>query len=358
MEKGRHCVDLFPFSLTDRKITTIRKASAFAILAAALYALNMPFSKLLLATVPPLYLSSFLYLGAGLGMLLIWLGSNRSTKKKIAPISQEERPFIIGMILLDILAPALLMFGLRSTAAANASLLNNFEIVGTSLIALIIFKENISPKLWTAIIFVTAASVLLSLDTSAAFRFSTGSLLVLGASLAWGLENNFTRRLSNRSSSDIVIMKGFGSGFGSFVLAIATRETFPQLWMIPVTLALGFVAYGLSINFYIKAQKDLGAAKVSAYYAFAPFIGVAFSLLLFPGKPNISFWLGLILMSLATWLLINDTIGVQHTHEHTHQHIVIHMTAQGAREVSETYAHTHFHAHKHEAEEFHEHTHS
>lgn len=356
-EKGRRYADLFLPNFGE-KIDTIRKASLLAILAAALYALNMPFSKMLLAEVAPLFLSAFLYLGAGLGMLLLWLATNRSDHKKFAPIRAEEKPFIIGMILLDILAPALLLFGLRNTHAANASLLNNFEIVGTSLIALMIFKESISPKLWTAILLVTAASILLSLDTSAAFHFSTGSLLVLGASLAWGLENNFTRRLSNRSSSDIVIMKGFGSGFGSLILAIATREAFPRLWVVPVILALGFVAYGLSINFYIKAQKDLGAAKTSTYYAFAPFIGVGFSLLLFPGKPNLSFWLGLILMGVATWLLINDSIGVQHTHEHTHQHIVTHITAQGPREVSETYAHTHFHAHENESEEFHEHSHS
>jgi len=341
-----------------KKLTIIQKASIFAILAAALYALNMPFSKLLLAEVPPLTLSAFLYLGAGLGMLLLRLFSNRTKKEKISPIEPEERPFIIGMILLDILAPALLMFGLRSTAAANASLLNNFEIVGTSLIALMIFKESISPKLWIAITLVTVSSILLSLDTSTAFRFSTGSLLVLGASLAWGLENNFTRRLSNRSSSDIVILKGLGSGFGSLVLAIATRETFPQLWLVLVTLMLGFVAYGLSINYYVKAQKDLGAAKTSAYYAFAPFIGVAFSLLLFPGKPNLNFWLGLILMGVATWFLINDSIGIQHTHEHTHQHLVTRMTAQGPKEVAETYTHSHFHAHENESEEYHLHPHS
>lgn len=342
----------------QKKLTTIQKASLFAILAAGLYALNMPFSKLLLAEVPPLTLSAFLYLGAGLGMLLLRFFSNHFKKVKISPIEQEEKPFIIGMILLDILAPALLMFGLRSTAAANASLLNNFEIVGTSLIALMIFKESISPKLWTAIVLVTVSSILLSLDTSAAFRFSTGSLLVLGASLAWGLENNYTRCLSNRSSSDIVIIKGLGSGLGSLLLAIATQESFPQFWLIPLILLLGFVAYGLSINFYVKAQKDLGAAKTSTYYAITPFIGVVFSLLLFPGKPNLNFWLGLILMGLATWFLINDSIGVQHTHEHTHQHYVTRMTAQGPKEVAETYTHAHFHAHENESEEFHEHSNS
>ena len=342
----------------EKKITTIQQASLFAILAAVLYALNMPFSKLLLAEVPPLTLSAFLYLGAGLGMLLLRFFSNHSKLVKISAIEQEERPLVIGMVLLDILAPALLMFGLRSTLAANASLLNNFEIVGTSLVALMIFKESISPKLWTAIVLITVSSILLSLDTSAAFRFSTGSLLVLGASLAWGLENNFTRCLSNRSSSDIVIIKGLGSGLGSLLLAIATRESFPQPWLIPLILLLGFVAYGLSINFYVKAQKNLGAAKTSAYYAFAPFIGVAFSLFLFPGKPNLSFWLGLIMMGVATWFLINDSIGVQHTHEHTHQHNVTCMTAQGPKEVAESFTHSHFHPHENESEEFHKHYHS
>lgn len=341
-----------------KNISTIRKASLFAILAAALYALNMPLSKLMLAKMPPLYMAAFLYLGAGLGMTIFRFGSSRSEKQKIEPVSPEERPFIIGMILLDILAPALLMFGLRSTHAANASLLNNFEIVATSLIALIIFNEIISLKVWVALILVTVSSIMLSLDSSTTFSFSIGSLLVLGASLVWGFENNFTRRLSNRNSLEIVIIKGIGSGFGSLALAIMTREPFPQLWLIPVTLLLGFIAYGLSINYYVKAQKDLGAAKTSAYYAIAPFIGVAFSLILLPEKLNGTFWFGLFLMGAATWFLVNDSIGVQHTHEHTHQHLVTQLTAQGPKEIMETYSHYHFHAHKNESEDAHEHPHT
>lgn len=317
----------------------------------------MPFAKLLLAQVPPLYMAAFLYLGAGLGMLLLWIFSRKNTNDRIDPISQEERPFILGMIVLDIIAPALLMFGLRSTLAANASLLNNFEIVATSLIALMVFKEAISKKLWVGITFVTLASILLSLDGSSSFKFSTGSLLVLGASLAWGLENNFTRRLSNRSSSDIVIIKGLGSGLGSLILALVTRENFPTPWLITLTMSLGFVAYGLSINYYVKAQKDLGAAKTSAYYAFAPFLGVAFSLLLFPEMPKLTFWLGLLLMALATWFLITDTIGVQHTHEHSHTRLITLHTAQGTQEVLEEYQHSHFHAHGQESEAAHEHSH-
>ena len=206
--------------ISRKNTSNLREATAFAFLAAALYALNMPFSRLLLGSVEPLYMAAFLYLGAGLGMLGLWYFRTEPKDRTFAPIVKDEKPFILGMVLLDILAPALLMFGLRSTLAANASLLNNFEIVATSLIALVLFKEAISRRLWIGIVLVTLASVLLSLEGFSAFKFSGGSLLILAASTAWGLENNFTRKLSNRTSSDIVIIKGIGSGLGSLTLAL------------------------------------------------------------------------------------------------------------------------------------------
>lgn len=115
----------------------------FAILAAVLYALNSPLSKLLLEDVPPTMMASFLYLGAGLGMFAVGMFrkiSGRESKEQ--PLTRAELPFTIGMIVLDIAAPIFLMLGLRCTTAENASLLNNFEIVATSLIALFIFKEQ------------------------------------------------------------------------------------------------------------------------------------------------------------------------------------------------------------------------
>jgi len=172
--------------LSRKNTSNLREATAYAFLAAALYALNMPFSRLLLDSVEPLYMAAFLYLGAGLGMLGMWLLRTKPKARVFAPIEKDEKPYILGMVLLDILAPALLMFGLRSTLAANASLLNNFEIVATSLIALILFKEAISRRLWIGIVLVTLASVLLSLESFSAFRFSSGSLLILAASTTWG----------------------------------------------------------------------------------------------------------------------------------------------------------------------------
>ena len=345
-------------SMFSRKNTnSLRQATVFAFLAAALYALNMPFSRLLLGSVEPLFMAAFLYLGAGLGMLGLWYFSTAKTERVIGPIKIDEKPYILGMVLLDILAPALLMFGLRSTLAANASLLNNFEIVATSLIALVLFKEAISRKLWIGIALVTLASVLLSLEGFSAFRFSTGSLLILAASTAWGLENNFTRKLSNRTSSDIVIIKGIGSGFGSLTLALLTRESFPQAGFILLTMLLGFVAYGLSINFYVKAQKQLGAAKTSAYYAIAPFLGVIFSFLIFRALPVPTFWVGLILMAAATWFLITDTISIQHTHPHKHHKVNDRSNVDDGVPALVEYDHTHFHAHQRENEEDHDHLH-
>jgi drug/metabolite transporter (DMT)-like permease len=343
--------------LSRKKSNSLREATAFAFLAAALYALNMPFSRLLLGSVEPLYMAAFLYLGAGLGMLGLWYFRTEPKNRVFAPIVKDEKPYILGMVLLDILAPALLMFGLRSTLAANASLLNNFEIVATSLIALLLFKEAISRKLWIGIVLVTLASVLLSLEDFSAFRFSSGSLLILAASTAWGLENNFTRKLSNRTSSDIVIIKGIGSGLGSLILALLTREAFPQVGFILLTMLLGFVAYGLSINYYVKAQMQLGAAKTSAYYAIAPFLGVIFSFLIFQALPMISFWVGLILMAAATWFLITDTISIQHTHLHKHTKIEVKSVGGDLVPDMVEYTHSHFHAHLREDEEGHDHSH-
>ena len=281
-------------------------ATFFAILAAALYAINIPLSKILLQHVSPTMMAAFLYLGAGIGLFIY--GKITKKREHSESLTKAELPYTIGMILLDIAAPILLMLGLGSTNSANASLLNNFEIVATSCIAFLIFKEMISKRLTLAIILVTIASIMLSFEGKGSFEFNTGSLLVLAASCCWGLENNCTRMLSSKSSVQITTIKGLFSGLGSLIVALIVGENIPEIiWMIAV-LILGFVAYGLSINFYIKAQKHLGAAKTSAYYSVAPFLGVFFGIVLLNETPCIQFYIGLIIMIIAIVLMIKDTI--------------------------------------------------
>lgn len=336
---------------------TKNMAAFFAIAAAALYAVNVPLSKILLTYVDTVMMAGLLYLGAGIGMLVYVLSRKVSGKGVMKePLTRKELPYTIAMVVLDIAAPILLMCGVARTSSANVSLLNNFEIVATAWIALLLFGEKISRKLWIAISLITVASILLSFEGNGAFVFNQGSLCVLGACIFWGLENNCTRMLSNKSSEEIVIIKGIFSGAGSVVIALARGESFPAVPWLCAVLLLGFVAYGLSINFYIMAQKELGAAKTSAYYSTAPFLGVLFSMVLLGERPGIQFYAAFTILLVSTVLIIRDNIAIQHTHEHTHVHTHEHRHGN----LVHTHEHSHIHSHQHihgEDTEDHEHTH-
>ena len=291
-------------SKNSRKIATV-----FAILAAALYAINIPLSKVFLEHVGATMMAAHLYLGAGLGMLLYQsIAKKIGKKEKKESLTKNELPYTFAMVVLDIVAPILLMIGISKTNSANVSLLNNFEIVATSLIALVIFKEVISKRLWFAIVLVTVASVILGFEGNDAFVFNEGSLFVTGACICWGFENNCTKMLSNKSSEEIVSIKGLFSGLGSFIVALLIGERVPAIEWIIAVLLLGFVSYGLSINLYIMAQKDLGAAKTSAYYSIAPFLGVAFSMILLRERPGLQFYVAMGIMIISTVIMMKDTL--------------------------------------------------
>lgn len=311
----------------------------YALLAAVFYALNMPLSKCLLERIQPMFLASFLYLGAGVGIGIIYLFSDQ--KNAGDKLTKRDLPYTLGMIVLDIAAPILLMLGLKTAAASSASLLNNFEIVATALIALLLFRERITLRLWGGIILITAASVLLSVEDESSFSFSGGSLLILAAACCWGLENNCTRQISERNSYEIVTIKGVCSGLGSLVIAFAAGEQLPAPLPILGAMLLGFIAYGLSISFYIRAQKGLGAAKTSAYYAVAPFAGAALSFLVLRESFSRYYLAALIIMLAGSVLVLVDTLLLHHQHLHTH---VITHTHDGSTHTH-TFTHEHGHAH-------------
>ena len=291
----------------EQNKTTQARAVGFAILAAALYALNAPLSKVLLGQVPARMMAALLYLGAGAGMLLLRLMQKSMGKSSAeAPLTRKELPYTVAMVVLDVAAPIFLMLGLTGTSAASASLLNNFEIVATSMIALAIFRERISGRLWLAIGLVTLSSIVLSLEGGGSLQFSLGSLLVLLACCCWGLENNCTRALSEKDPLEIVVVKGFGSGLGAMIVALVCGEHLPALLPALGALALGFVAYGLSIFFYIYAQRTLGAAKTSTWYAISPFIGVGLSLVIFRQIPGLMFWVALAIMAAGAYFAATD----------------------------------------------------
>jgi drug/metabolite transporter (DMT)-like permease len=145
-----------------------------------------------------------------------------------------------------------------------------------------------------------------TLEDITALRFSVGSLFILLACICWGVENNCTRKLSAKDPLEIVLLKGIFSGTGSVIIGFCLGERLTSLWSVLAVLAVGFVAYGLSIFFYVYAQRILGAARTSAYYAIAPFIGTLLSLLIFREMPPVTYFIALLLMIIGAWLCAND----------------------------------------------------
>ena len=331
------------------------KAIMFAFLAAVFYAINVPISKVLLQHVGPTTMAALLYLGAGIGIGIMSL-FNKKDREKAESLTKAELPYIVGMIVLDIAAPIFLMLGISYGSSANASLLGNFEIVATTVIALILFKEAVTKRLWLAIGLITLSSILLSFEGTDSFHFSYGSLLVIMATVCWGLENNCTRELSSKSTYQIVMLKGLCSGLGALVIALIKRESFPGIGYIAIALALGFVAYGLSIFMYVRAQNVLGAAKTSAYYAVNPLIGALLAFVFLSESLSWMYVIALIVMVIGSALVVVDTLIRQHDHEHQHAFTHTHGGSTHTHTVRHSHVHKHYlteekHRHRHSIEE-------
>ena len=282
------------------------KAIFLALAAALCYSINIPLSKLLLENAGSCMTAGFLYLGAGIsiGMLSLLKGG-----KKKAKLTRKDLPYTIGMVVLDIAAPIFLMLGLRGASASLATLINNFEIVATSLIAAVFFRERITGRGWASIALITLSTVVLSLSGSGDWRVSPPLLLVLLATVCWGLENNCTRMISSKDTGEIVTIKGLFSGTGSVIVAILTGESFPEVKYIILTLLLGSVAYGLSIFLYIKAQNIIGAASTSSFYAVNPFLGSLLSFVILREAITPNYVTALIIMIAGTSLMVRDTLS-------------------------------------------------
>jgi drug/metabolite transporter (DMT)-like permease len=333
----------------------VKKAAAiaYAVLAAILYAINMPFSKLLLAKIQPTLLASFLYFGVGIGIGLLYLLGRHRRQAGEERLSGTDIPYAIGMVALDIAAPIFLMMGLASATAANASLLNNFEIVATAVVALVVFKEAISPRLWAAITLITLSSILLSFKDWTSLHFSYGSIFILAAAVCWGFENNCTRKISSKNTYQIVMLKGIFSGLGSLLIAMIQGERLPQLRYIALAMLLGFIAYGVSIFLYVRAQKELGAAKTSAFYAIAPFVGALLSFVIL--KESISDYclIALLIMLAGSALVVVDTLIRNHAHLHTHTLVHSHDGSTHSHVIEHSHIHNHLisnekHIHHHQ----------
>lgn len=279
-------------------------AMTSALFSAILFAFCIPFAKILSNSVPSAIMGSLLYLGAGIGILITLIINQGKPNLKL---TKKEIPYTIAMVLLDISAIILLMFGILKTTGANASLLGNFELVATTLTAFLFFRETVSKRLFIAILLITVASIILTFEGSGSFIFNFGSVLVLLSCICWGLENNCTRMLSSKDTRQITIIKGCFSGLGGLIIAFIIGETLPEIKWVILTLLLGFISYGVSVSLYIYAQRFLGATKTGAIFSTAPFLGMIFSLIILEEKPLPQFYIALLIMVIGVVLVIRDT---------------------------------------------------
>ncbi len=288
----------------------IKSAIWLAFLSATLYALYPPIAKLMIHGVGPAMLSALLYLGTGLGLSLMAPLIHRfQAPGTRSPYSRTDIPMLTWVILLNILAAILMNWGIRLTSAASISLLSNFEIVATTALASLFFHERVRFKLWLAIMMIFIASCLLSVHSFANLTISVGAVLAILATVCWGIENNFTSALSSKDPLELTIIKGWGVGLGSLIVAAVQREAVPSLTIILVALVLGLLSFGISIFFYVSAQSVIGAARTSAYYAVAPFISVIISLIFLHESITGSFIVALILMAFGTYLVTKATFS-------------------------------------------------
>lgn len=303
---------------------TIRSASP-ALAAALLFGASTPLAKLLVGDMSPLLLAGLLYLGSGLGLgLLVLVRRARNAEAaKAMRIPGRELPWLLGAILSGgVIGPALLMWGLVQTDGATASLLLNVEGVLTAVVAWLVFKENADRHIVLGMLAIVGGGVLLSWEPGGA-ALSTGALLIVGACLAWAIDNNLTRKVSSNDAMLVACLKGLIAGMCNTGLALAFGATLPSLPAIGSSMLVGFLGYGLSLTLFVVGLRTLGTARTGAYFSVAPLFGVVISLALWPQPPSALFWAAAALMALGVWLHVRERHEHRHTHEpleHAHQH--------------------------------------
>ncbi len=333
----------------------------YALGAAILFGASTPFAKLLLTDVSPVLLAGLLYLGSGVG-LSVWLLARsrvRGSDATEAPLKRADAPWLAGSIVFGgVLGPMLLMVGLATTPAADASLLLNLEGVFTALLAWFVFRENFDRRIAVGMACITAGGVVLSWAGSPTREPAWGTLAIAGACLAWGIDNNLTRNVSAGDPVQIAAIKGLVAGVVNTALGLTLGATVPEGATIAAAGVVGLLGYGVSLTCFVLALRYLGTARTGAYFSLAPFVGAVLSLLLFRQWLTVELLSAAALMGVGLWLHLTERHEHVHrhepqSHEHAHSHDEHHQHAHG---VNDPPGEPHSHPHAHTAQQ-HSHAH-
>jgi len=327
-------------------------AAAPALAAAVLFGASTPFAKRLLGDVDPWMLAGLLYLGSGLGLGVLSLarrGLSHGPAAEASP-SRSDLPWLAAVVLLGgALGPLLLMLGLRHTPAATASLLLNAEGLATMLIAWLVFRENADRRILLGAGAILAGAAILSWRAGS-LDGGWGTLLILGACLAWGIDNNLSRRLSAVDPVRIAMIKGLAAGAVNLALALIHGAAWPRPLPILQAGLLGFFGYGVSLVLFMRALRGLGAARTGAYFSLAPFIGAIIAVSLFGEPLTARLLVAAGLMGLGLYLHLAERHEHEHAHEtmhhdHAHVHDAHHDHRHGP-DVPAGEPHSHEHTHR------------
>ena len=328
-----------------------RQAVLYALASAALFGASTPAAKLLVGSVHPVLLAGLLYCGAGGGVALLrrllppgMLGAPE------AALTRAELPWLAGAIGAGgVVGPVLLMLGLSRTGAAAASLLLSLEGAATALMAWFIFHENFDRRIALGMILLVCGAVVLSWTEAPTLEGMTGPLAILGACLAWGLDNNLTRKVSLADPLQIVQLKGLSAGPFNLVLGLAAGAAMPALSSVALAGFVGFLGYGVSLALFVLALRHLGTARTGAYFSTAPFLGSAAAVVALGEPLTAQLAIAGCLMAAGVWLHVTEHHEHEHVHEplahaHPHVHDEHHQHAHSASDPPGE-PHTHFHAH-------------
>jgi drug/metabolite transporter (DMT)-like permease len=335
--------------MTEHSHSPLWPGVPLALASAALFGAAMPLSKVLLGGVDPQVLAGLLYFGAGIGLAIVHLARAAiGLSAPEAPLRRADLPWLAAVIVFGgVLGPLLLMLGLDRTDAASGSLLLNLEGIATMAIAWLVFRENVDRRLLAGAAAIVLGVAVLSYEGQLA-SLNLGAVLIAGACLAWGIDNNLTRRLSSSDPVMIAMIKGLAAGAINLGIGLARGGAMPPVSAAGLACIAGFFGVGVSLALFVLALRHLGAARTGAYYALAPFIGAVISVLFLGDDITLKLLIAAALMAVGLWLHLTERHAHEHghgdlEHEHAHVHDAHH---QHAHDVLVVEPHTHWHSHK------------
>lgn len=342
-----------------------------ALASAVLFGTSTPFAKLLLGDgLSPLLLAGLLYLGSGVGLAVVYAGRRAfGWASAEAPLRRTDLPWLALVVLTGgAIGPVLLMLGLTSTPASSAALLLNLEALATMAIAWLAFRENVDRKLLAGAAAILAGAILLSWQGGPK-GVGFGAIAIVGACVAWGIDNNLTRKLSTADPVQIALLKGFVAGAVNCALALTLGDELLGIVEVGAAALVGFLGYGVSLVLFVLGLRYLGAARTGAYFSTAPFIGAVLGIAMFGEELTARFIGAGLLMAIGVYLHLSEVHEHEHEHEvmeheHRHVHDAHHQHPHGSEDpVGEPHSHWHRHAsirhgHRHYPDLHHRHEHS